>query len=69
MFDQYTPLMITQREMLNQVKNQNLLRKPKPKRSDPRKQDSIKYYKFHGDYRRNIDDNFKLKEETKNLIR
>lgn len=68
MFNYYTPFTTTQREILNQVKNQNLLPKPNPMRLDPCKQDNNKYCRFYRDHEHDINDCFELKEEIKNLI-
>lgn len=68
-FEWYTSLITTQREILNQVEEQNLLKRPKSMKSDPCKRDRIKYCQYHKDHGHDTKDNFELKEEVKNLIR
>lgn len=68
MFEQYTPLTTTQKEILNQVEEQNLLKKPSLMRSDPYKRDRTKYCQYHRNHSYDNEDYFKLKEEIKNFI-
>lgn len=69
MFKRYFFFTTTLREILNQVEEQDILKKSKPIRSNPRKQNRTKYYQFHKDYSYDTEDCFKLKKEIKNLIR
>lgn len=42
-YERYTFLKTTQKEILNQMEGQNILKKPNPMKSNPQKQDCAKY--------------------------
>lgn len=68
MFDKYMPFTTTYKEILNQVEDQNLLKRLNLMRSDLRKRDNTKYYRFDRDYRYDTEECFEMKEDIKNLI-
>lgn len=58
MFNQYTSLTTIGKEILNQIEDQNLLKRPNPIKFDSCKWDSTKYNKFYKDHGHNIKDFF-----------
>lgn len=62
MFDRYTPLTISQKDVLTQVEDKNIL--PKPPMHVGSKKDKSKYCWFHHDYGHDTEECFELKEEN-----
>ena len=61
----YTPLSVLREQLLMQIRDLDLLRKPKEIRTAPNQRDRSKYCRYHKDHGHNTNDCFDLKEEKK----
>ena len=61
----YTPLSVPREQLLMQIRDLDLLRKPKEIRTIPNQRDRSKYCRYHRDHDYNTNDYFDLKEEKK----
>ena len=67
-FPKFTPLVMPSSKILIQVKNDPILRWPKPMRSNPEVRNKCKYCHFHKDYEHDTNECHDLKNQVKNLI-
>ena len=64
----YTPLSVLKEQLLKQIRDLDLLWKPKEIRTAPNQRDKSKYCRSHKDHGHNTNDCFNLKEEIESLI-
>ena len=67
-FQKSTLLVMPPSKILMQVKNDPILRWPKPMRSNPEVRNKRKYCHFHKDYGHDTNECHDLKNQVKNLI-
>ena len=64
----FTPLTASVSQVLREVRNEQLLRRPTKMKSDPTTRDNTRYCEFHRDYGHRMDDCIQLKREIEYLI-
>ena len=60
---------MNRRDIFNPIQDQNILKRPKPKKGPAAQRNCNKYYKYHQDYEHDTEECFKLKKEIEALIR
>ena len=64
----YTPLALPREQVLMQIRNLDLLRKPKDIKTTPNRIDISKYCRCHRDHGHMLEDCFDLNEEIESLV-
>lgn len=64
----YTPFNVPREQLLMQIRDLDLLRKPKEIRTAPNRRDKSKYCRYHRDHNHNTNDCFDLKNKRECLI-